>query len=84
MTASPDDTHQDLVMACLDAVKQLLCETPLATTASECRRIVDREVAGGRRPTQLGYIRRFDRGYSPRRTHALDALSSTASPTSHY
>lgn len=64
LIAAPDDTHHDLVLACLDAATPVLCEKPLATTASGCRRIVEREVAGGRRLIQLGYMRRFDPGYT--------------------
>ncbi|MDN5916533.1 MAG: Gfo/Idh/MocA family oxidoreductase [Pseudonocardia sp.] len=63
LVASPDDTHHDLVLACLDLGKPVLCEKPLATTSHGCRRIVDREIEVGRRLIQLGYMRRFDPGY---------------------
>lgn len=63
LIAGPDDTHEDLVVACLDAGKPVLCEKPLATTAAGCLRVVEREVQVGRRLVQLGYMRRFDPSY---------------------
>lgn len=61
--ASPDATHHDLVIACLEARKPVLCEKPLAATESECHRIVEAETAIGRRLVQVGYMRRFDPWY---------------------
>ncbi|MBE7211899.1 MAG: Gfo/Idh/MocA family oxidoreductase, partial [Gluconacetobacter diazotrophicus] len=50
------------------AGKPVFCEKPLATTAADCRRIVDAEIAaaarnGGRRLVQVGFMRPFDAGY---------------------
>jgi myo-inositol 2-dehydrogenase/D-chiro-inositol 1-dehydrogenase len=61
--ASPDETHEPLVLACLEAGKPVFCEKPLAATAAACLRVVDAEVARGRRLVQLGFMRRFDPGY---------------------
>lgn len=61
--ASPDATHADLAMACLAARKPALCEKPLATSAADALRVVDAEVAIGRRLLQVGYMRRFDPAY---------------------
>lgn len=61
--ASPDDTHEDLVMACIDAGKPVLCEKPLAATAAGCARVVEHEARSGSRLVQLGYMRRFDPAY---------------------
>ncbi len=63
LVASPDATHGELVLACLDAGKPVLCEKPLAPTVDECLRIVRQEAAGGRRLVTVGYMRRFDPGY---------------------
>lgn len=63
LVAAPDHTHEDLVLACIESGTPVLCEKPLATTAEGCRRVVDREVAHGRRLVQPGYMRRFDPGY---------------------
>ena len=61
--ASPDATHADLALACVSAGKPALCEKPLATSAAEALRVVDAEVAIGRRLLQGGYMRRFDPAY---------------------
>ncbi|MDX6276312.1 MAG: myo-inositol 2-dehydrogenase / D-chiro-inositol 1-dehydrogenase [Nocardioidaceae bacterium] len=63
VVASPDFTHADLVVACLAAGKFVLCEKPLAVSAAEARRVVDAEVALGRRLVQVGFNRRFDPGF---------------------
>ena len=64
LIASPDNTHQALTLACLAARKPVLCEKPLAPTASECLAVVEAETALGRRLVQVGYMRRYDPGYA--------------------
>jgi myo-inositol 2-dehydrogenase/D-chiro-inositol 1-dehydrogenase len=61
--ASPDATHAALVLACIEAGKPVLCEKPLASSASDALAVVQAEVALGRRLIQVGYMRRFDPGY---------------------
>jgi len=61
--ASPDATHAELTLACLEARKPILCEKPLAASAAEALRVVQAEVALKRRLIQVGYMRRFDPGY---------------------
>ena len=61
--ASPDATHAELALACLEAGKPVLCEKPLATSAADALRVVQAEVAVQRRLIQVGYMRRFDPGY---------------------
>jgi myo-inositol 2-dehydrogenase/D-chiro-inositol 1-dehydrogenase len=63
LIASPDPTHEALVLACLEAGKPVLCEKPLAPTVEGCLRIVAAETALGRRLVQVGFMRRFDHGY---------------------
>lgn len=58
--ASPDDTHADLAIAALGQGTPTLCEKPLATTVEDARRVVDAEVATGRRGIQLGFMREYD------------------------
>jgi myo-inositol 2-dehydrogenase/D-chiro-inositol 1-dehydrogenase len=53
-------THKPYVLACLAAGKPVFCEKPLATTQEACRRIVEAEVAAGRRLVQVGFNRRYD------------------------
>ncbi len=63
IVASPDATHAELALACLEAGKPVLCEKPLASSAAEALRVVQAEVALKRRLIQVGYMRRFDPGY---------------------
>lgn len=56
-------THEQYVIAAMAAGKPCFCEKPLATTAEGARRIVDAEVAHGRRLVQVGFMRRYDAGY---------------------
>lgn len=61
--ASPSELHEEQVLMALAAGKQVFCEKPLAITAEGCRRIVEAEVKLGRRMVQVGFMRRYDRGY---------------------
>jgi myo-inositol 2-dehydrogenase / D-chiro-inositol 1-dehydrogenase len=72
IVASIPETHEELVLACLDAGKPVLCEKPLAGSADEARRIVEAEAATGARLVTLGFMRRYDPGYVElkRRLHA--------------
>jgi myo-inositol 2-dehydrogenase/D-chiro-inositol 1-dehydrogenase len=63
VVASPDFTHAELALACIAAGKPVLCEKPLAVTAEDARRVVDAELALGRRLVQVGFNRRFDPGF---------------------
>lgn len=63
VVASPDATHADFALACLEHGKPVLLEKPIAPTAEEGWQVVEAEVAGGRRLVQVGYMRRFDAAY---------------------
>jgi myo-inositol 2-dehydrogenase/D-chiro-inositol 1-dehydrogenase len=41
----------------------VFCEKPLAPTVEACQRILDAEMAAGRRLVQVGFMRRYDAGY---------------------
>ncbi len=69
--ATPGATHADLVLACIEMGKPVLCEKPLAPTTKECLSIVEAEVAGGSQLVQVGFMRRYDHGYLEVK-HALD------------
>jgi myo-inositol 2-dehydrogenase/D-chiro-inositol 1-dehydrogenase len=56
-------THEEYVLASIAAGKPVFCEKPLAETPEACERMVDAEVAAGRRLVQVGFMRRFDRAY---------------------
>lgn len=61
--ASPDDLHAEQALACLRVEKPVMLEKPLAPKLSEAQRVLDAEVALGRRLIMLGFMRRFDPGY---------------------
>ena len=61
--ASWGGTHEEYVLAGIAAGKQVFCEKPLATTKEACERILDAEVAAGRRLVMVGFMRRYDDGY---------------------
>lgn len=63
LVTSWGSTHEDYVLAAIAAGKPCFCEKPLATTAEGARRIVDAEVARGKRLVQVGFMRRYDEGY---------------------
>ena len=63
VVASWGPTHEEYVLACIDAGKPVFCEKPLATTQEACLRIVDAEVTHGRRLVQVGFMRRYDPAY---------------------
>ncbi len=56
-------THEPYVLAAIAAGKPVFCEKPLAVTAEGCRRIVDAEIAYGKRLVQVGFMRPYDAGY---------------------
>ncbi len=56
-------THEEYVLACIAAGKQVFCEKPLASTEQACSRIVDAEVTAGRRLVMVGFMRRYDAQY---------------------
>ncbi|MCW2756654.1 MAG: putative Inositol 2-dehydrogenase 1 [Nocardioidaceae bacterium] len=72
LIAAPDPLHEELAVACLAAGKPTLLEKPLATSLEGSRRVVDAEVAGGRRLLQLGFMRRYDPAYVELRAAVLD------------
>ena len=70
--ASPDSTHAELAIACIEAGKPALCEKPLAPTLEECRAVMAAEIKGGRRLVQVGFMRRFDPGYRAMKQAVLE------------
>lgn len=61
--ATPGPTHDEQVLACLEAGRPTLCEKPLTTEAETSLEIVRREAALGTKLIQVGFMRRFDREY---------------------
>ena len=58
-----DPYHEQYVMAAIRAGKHVFCEKPLAPEAEACKRIVEAEMAGGKKLVQVGFMRRYDPGY---------------------
>lgn len=61
--ASWDPTHAQYVIAAIKAGKFVFCEKPLAISADDCKKIVQAEIAGGKQLVQVGFMRRYDKGY---------------------
>ena len=62
IVASSDATHAGFVHAAIAAGKPVLCEKPLAPTASDCAAIVD-AVDQTHASVSVGFMRRFDPAY---------------------
>jgi myo-inositol 2-dehydrogenase/D-chiro-inositol 1-dehydrogenase len=61
--ASHDSTHAEFVRACVAADKPVLCEKPLAPALTEAAALVT-EIADAASLVSLGFMRRFDPGYT--------------------
>lgn len=59
----PHEYHEEFVLEAIKLGKYVFCEKPLTISAERCRKIVDAEMAGGKRLVQIGFMRRFDKGY---------------------
>ncbi len=63
LVASWGPAHEEQVVAAIAAGKPVFCEKPLAPSSGACLRIMDAEMAAGRRLVQVGFMRRYDAGY---------------------
>ena len=63
IVASSTETHVPFVLACIAAGKPVLTEKPLGITVPSCERVLDAEIAAGRRFTTVGFMRRYDPEY---------------------
>ncbi len=63
LIASPDAAHAEQTLACIEAGKPVLCEKPLATTAADAERVLQAELAAGRRLAQVGFMRVYDQAH---------------------
>ena len=70
--------HEAQLLACIAAGKPVFCEKPLTTSETAARKIIDAEVAFGRRLVQVGFMRRFDADY--RRLKAVIDGGSLGTP----
>jgi myo-inositol 2-dehydrogenase / D-chiro-inositol 1-dehydrogenase len=63
LIAAPDPLHEPLTLACIERGKPTLLEKPIASTVDGGRRVVEAEVAAGRRLVRLGFMRHYDPAY---------------------
>jgi len=63
LVASWGPAHEEQVLAAIGVGKPVFCEKPLAPASGACLRIMDAEMASGRRLVQVGFMRRYDAGY---------------------
>jgi myo-inositol 2-dehydrogenase / D-chiro-inositol 1-dehydrogenase len=61
--ASPAETHEPFVLACLEEGKPVLCEKPLAAAPAAARHVLEAEAALAHPLVQVGFMRRFDPAY---------------------
>ena len=71
LIASPDETHAEITLACLQAGKPVLCEKPLATKVEDAVKVLAAEVAIGRRLISVGFMRRYDPQHAAVKNMAL-------------
>lgn len=57
------EAHAETALASIAAGKPIFCEKPLAVSAADAKRVVDAEVAAGKHLVQVGFMRRYDKGY---------------------
>ena len=60
---TPGFAHKDALLSAIRAGKRIFCEKPLCTTAEDCLTVIDAEVKSGKHLIQLGFMRRYDKGY---------------------
>ena len=63
VVTTPGQFHKGSVLAAIKAGKPVFSEKPLANTAADGKEIVEAEMAGGKHLVQVGFMRRYDRGY---------------------
>lgn len=55
--------HEGQLLDCIAAGKPVFCEKPMVTSEAAAMRVIEAEVARGRRLVQVGFMRRFDADY---------------------
>lgn len=63
VVAAPGPVHEAVLHPVLEARLPVLCEKPLTPEPESSLRLVEAEIAVGRRLIQVGFMRRFDDGY---------------------
>ncbi|NQZ32670.1 MAG: Gfo/Idh/MocA family oxidoreductase [Oceanospirillaceae bacterium] len=55
--------HEEQLLACIKAGKPVFCEKPMVISAEAAIKVMNAEVAYGKRLVQVGFMRRFDADY---------------------
>ena len=63
LIATPGQFHEPVLLPALAAGLPILCEKPLTPDAVSSLRIVEAEIATGKKLIQVGFMRRFDKQY---------------------
>ncbi len=63
LSCSWGPAHEEQLLASIEAGKPAFCEKPLVTSEAAALRVIEAEVAFGRRLVQVGFMRRFDADY---------------------
>jgi len=63
LIVSPGFAHVDDLLEAVKVGKRVFCEKPLCTTADDCKKVMDAEIASGKHLIQLGFMRRYHEGY---------------------
>ena len=63
LVATPGQFHEEVLLPIIAAGLPVLCEKPMTPDVPSALRVVEAEVAGGKKIIQVGFMRRFDEGY---------------------
>jgi myo-inositol 2-dehydrogenase/D-chiro-inositol 1-dehydrogenase len=63
LVATPGAFHEEVLMPIIAAGLPVLCEKPMTPDVPSALRVVEAEVASGKKIIQVGFMRRFDEGY---------------------
>lgn len=55
--------HEEQLLECIAVGKPVFCEKPMVTSEASALKVIQAEVAFGRRLVQVGFMRRFDTDY---------------------
>jgi myo-inositol 2-dehydrogenase/D-chiro-inositol 1-dehydrogenase len=63
LVATPGAFHEEVLLPIIAAGLPVLCEKPMTPDVPSALRVIDAEVASGKKIIQVGFMRRFDEGY---------------------
>jgi myo-inositol 2-dehydrogenase/D-chiro-inositol 1-dehydrogenase len=63
LIATPGQFHEEVLLPIIASGLPVLCEKPMTPDVPSALRIIEAEVARGKKIIQVGFMRRFDEGY---------------------